>query len=171
VVLAPGLSASPLLARDSMSVRCVSDLTTNMRSSTTKIAGAHPLPHDEVPGDQLSGRVETDVPAEPSAQTRLGTRLQHGIQKPKVYTDGTIRYGLLASSGEPPNHHEALGDSIWKLAMDHEFEALLRNKIWHLIPHKRGSNIIDCMWVYEVKKAYGSIDRYKARLMTKGVKQ
>jgi hypothetical protein len=38
----------------------------------------------------------TDLaPAHPS------TRLQHGIRKPKVYTDGTVRYGLHASSGSP----------------------------------------------------------------------
>jgi hypothetical protein len=40
--------------------------------------------------------------------TRPVTRLQHGIQKPKTYTDGTVRYGLLAGLDEPTNLHEAL---------------------------------------------------------------
>jgi hypothetical protein len=38
------------------------------------------------------------------------TRAQHGISKPKSYTDGTIHYGLLTTAGEPTSVQEALGD-------------------------------------------------------------
>jgi hypothetical protein len=56
--------------------------------------------------------------------------------------------------------------------MDLEFSALLKNETWHLVPRKPEANIIDCKWVYKVKKkADGSIDRYKTRLVTKGFKQ
>jgi hypothetical protein len=30
-----------------------------------------------------------------------GTRLQHDISKPKIYTDGTVRYSLFSTIGEP----------------------------------------------------------------------
>ena len=49
-------------------------------------------------------------------------------------TYGMIRYGMLASSGEPLNLSEALNDSNWKKAMDIEFDALVANKTWHLVP-------------------------------------
>lgn len=53
-----------------------------------------------------------------------------------------------------------------------EYLALMKNKTWHLVPPKKGINIIDCKWVYKVKrKSYGSLDRYKARLVAKGFKQ
>jgi hypothetical protein len=39
---------------------------------------------------------------------RSSTRLQHGIRKPKVYSDGKVKYGLLVVSGEPQSHEEAL---------------------------------------------------------------
>jgi hypothetical protein len=56
--------------------------------------------------------------------------------------------------------------------MDSEYTTLLKNKTWQLVPRKPGANIIDCKWVYKVKKkADGSIDRYKARLVMKGFKQ
>jgi hypothetical protein len=63
-----------------------------------------------------------------------GTRLQHGICKPKVYTDGIVRNGFFSTSNEPQDHHEALSDQRWKSAMDSEFGALLKNQSWHLPP-------------------------------------
>ena len=56
--------------------------------------------------------------------------------------------------------------------MDEEYSALMKNNTWHLVPAQKGANIIDCKWVYKIKrKADGEIDRYKARLVAKGFKQ
>ena len=50
--------------------------------------------------------------------------------------------------------------------------ALQRNKTWHLVPPQQGKNLIDCKWVFRIKrKSDGTIDRYKARLVAKGFKQ
>jgi hypothetical protein len=80
------------------------------------------------------------------------TRLQAGIRKPKVYTDGTVRYGFYTSTGEPQSLDEALGDQNWRNAMDIEYDALMKNKTWHLVPPTKGRNIIDCKWVWKVKR-------------------
>jgi hypothetical protein len=56
--------------------------------------------------------------------------------------------------------------------MDHEFDALVKNKTWHLVPSQKGTNVIDCKWVYKIKrKVDGNLDCYKARLVAKGFKQ
>jgi histone deacetylase 1/2 len=56
--------------------------------------------------------------------------------------------------------------------MNSEYQALLRNKTWKLVPRPKGKNIIGCKLVYKnKKKADGTIDRYKARLVAKGFKQ
>ena len=56
--------------------------------------------------------------------------------------------------------------------MDEEYTALMRNKTWHLVPNRKGKNIIDCKWVYRIKKkADGSIDSYKACVVVNGFKQ
>ena len=79
-----------------------------------------------------------------SAPTRPHTRLQSGIHKPKVYTDGTIWYGLSAiAESEPHSLEDALQDSNWKQAMHDEYMALLHNKTWHLVPSSVGRNIIN----------------------------
>jgi hypothetical protein len=94
--------------------------------------------------------------------------------KPEVFTDDTVRYdhrGMVVTR-EPKNLLETLSDSNWKGAMDEDFVALIKNKTWHLVPAHHAYNVIDCKWIYKVKhKADGSIDRYKARLVSKGFKQ
>lgn len=53
--------------------------------------------------------------------------------------------------------------------MHFEIRALEDNQTWDLVDLPYGKIIIDCKWVYKVKKkAYGSIEIYKTRLMAKG---
>jgi len=102
---------------------------------------------------------------------RPTTRLQQGIRKPKSYTDGMVRWCMLATSSidEPSTLGEVLSDRNWVTTMDSEHQALLQNKTWHPLPPPEGKNIIGCKWVYKIKrKADGTIDRYKARLIAKG---
>jgi hypothetical protein len=119
-----------------------------------------------------TGSAVDTVDVVPSMQERPHTRLQSGVSKPKKFTDGTIRYAYFSSTGEPSSTAEALADVRWKAAMGKEYAALINNKTWHLVPSGRGQNIIDCKWVYKIKrKADGSVDRYKASLVAKGFKQ
>jgi hypothetical protein len=57
-------------------------------------------------------------------------------------------------------------------AMDVEYSALMKNRTWHLVPAHHAQNLVDCKWVFKVKhNSDGSIDQYKARLVTKVFKQ
>jgi hypothetical protein len=95
-----------------------------------------------------------------------------GIRKPKIYTNGTIRYGFLTTNREPENLEDALQDTNWKEEMNAEILVLERNKTWHLVPPRKGRNVIDCKWVYKIKrKQDGSLDRYKTCLVAKGFRQ
>ena len=75
-------------------------------------------------------------------------------------------------TAEPRHFQAALGIPHWRAAMEQEFQALLKNDTWQLVPPVSGVNIIDSKWVFKVKRhADGSIERYKARLVAKGFKQ
>jgi hypothetical protein len=66
----------------------------------------------------------------------------------------------------------SLSDPHWKAAMGEEYNALLCNKMWKLVPPHAGRNLIDCNWVYKTKKmAHVLVDRHKTRLVAKGSKQ
>ena len=74
--------------------------------------------------------------------TGIRTRLQQGIRQPKNFNDGIVRYStkdgtvqygflrlqvnLLLS--------EALDHPKWHQAMEEEYDALLKNQTWHLVP-------------------------------------
>jgi hypothetical protein len=79
---------------------------------------------------------------------------------------------MLSSTCEPHTLSEALSDKNWHQAMEEEYNALIQNKTWHLVPPSNNKNLIDCKWVYRIKKrSDGTIDRYEARLVAKGFKQ
>jgi hypothetical protein len=107
------------------------------------------------------------------------TRARNNITKPKQPMDGTVRYpiprALLAESSspiEPTCYSSAMKDPNWRKAMNVEFDALLQNQTWSLVPSSTATNVIGCKWVFRLKrKADGSIDRYKARLVAKGFHQ
>ena len=56
--------------------------------------------------------------------------------------------------------------------MHAEYQALMDNHTWSLVPKNEDMNIIGCRWIFKLKlKSDGSIDRYKARLVAKGYTQ
>jgi hypothetical protein len=56
--------------------------------------------------------------------------------------------------------------------MQTEFNALLQNHTWTLVPPQQATNLVGCKWVFKVKRhADGSIERHKAHLVAKGFHQ
>lgn len=56
--------------------------------------------------------------------------------------------------------------------MEDEYNALLKNRTWTLIPNNQNYKLIGKKWVYRVKyNPDGTINKYKARLVVKGFLQ
>jgi len=74
----------------------------------------------------------------------------------------------LSSIYIPSNIQEALTDPRWTKAKVDEMATLEENNTWDLVSLPRGKKIVGCKWVFTIKhKADGTIERYKARLVTK----
>ena len=57
-------------------------------------------------------------------------------------------------------------------AMKVEYEALMKNETWDLVPYPNEKNVIGNKWIYKVKfNSVGDIEKYKARLVAKGFAQ
>jgi hypothetical protein len=97
---------------------------------------------------------------------RPHTRSKSGVVRRKEHMDGTVAWlaACLADAQadptvEPRNYQAAMSIPHWRAAMADEFQALLRNNTWRLVPPQSGINIIDSKWVFKVKKyADGTIE-------------
>jgi hypothetical protein len=92
--------------------------TTTCHATSNSDGSSH---HDELNasgGDASAGSGSfADEHSVPHPTVEARKRLQKGIENPKIYTDDTIRYGLITSTGEPKNLDEALTDENWRHVM------------------------------------------------------
>ena len=74
-------------------------------------------------------------------------------------------------SDEPKNVNEALNSpakEFWIKAMQEEMESMKNNHVWDLVELSSDRKVIGNKWVLRIKRrADGSIERYKARLVAK----
>ncbi|RVW19477.1 Retrovirus-related Pol polyprotein from transposon RE1 [Vitis vinifera] len=98
------------------------------------------------------------------------TRSKHNIHKPIQKLNLTVQ--LQQPTLEPTTVTQALKDPKWRQAMSAEFDDLLRNGTWDLVPSHPTQNLVGCKWIFRTKYLpNGSINRYKARLVAKGFHQ
>lgn len=115
-------------------------------------------------------------PETPTLSTNLPshtmtTRAKNNIHKPLRKMN---LHAQLAKSDEiePTTVNQALKEPKWRQAMSDEFNALVTNGTWELVPLSPHYNLVGCKWIYRIKrKSDGSVDRYKARLVAKGFYQ
>jgi len=96
----------------------------------------------------------------------MQTRSKSGIVKLKQYPT------LLLTITEPASIKHALSSSIWRSAVQEEYNALMANNTWTLTSLPPGRKSIGCKWIFRVKEnADGTINKYKACLVAKGFHQ
>lgn len=95
------------------------------------------------------------------------TRAKTGIHKPKVLLLNSSHTAL----PEPHSVSKALTQPEWKTAMQLEYDAILHNNTWTLVPHTSDIQSITTKWLFRVKyNKDGTVERYKA-LVARGFQQ
>ena len=70
---------------------------------------------------------------------------------------------------EPYSFEEATQEPTWVDAMVEEYDSIVRNNVWEIVPRLVGKSVVGSRWIYKVKKATnGSVENYKARFLARG---
>lgn len=84
----------------------------------------------------------------------------------------TMSPSMTSSAPTPTSHTAASRSAPWRAAMSDEYNALLRNHTWTLVPRTNNMHVVGCHWLFKIKyHPDGSVERRKARLIAKGFHQ
>jgi hypothetical protein len=73
---------------------------------------------------------------------------------------------------EPSTFDEAAKHKVWKDAMIEEYESILKNDVWEVVPRPQGKSVVTSKWIYKIKHATdGSVEKFKARFVARGFSQ
>ncbi|KAH9714566.1 retrovirus-related pol polyprotein from transposon RE2 [Citrus sinensis] len=125
-------------------------------------------PHDQISPNTIpfiSSPEHTQHITTPVNSHSMITRSKAGIFKLKLYNVTLVHK-------EPESIKEAMENPKWFATMKDEYNALMDNKTWSLVPKSAGQKIVGNKWVFRVKQnSDGSLAKYKARLVAKGFQQ
>ena len=54
---------------------------------------------------------------------------------------------------EPSSSEEAVEDPAWVDAMVEEYDSIIRNSAWEIVPRPEGKSVVGLRWIYKVKQA------------------
>jgi len=76
------------------------------------------------------------------------------------------------ATNNPSTYAQTKEKPEWETAMIVDYDSLMKNKTWTLVPHPPGKNLVGCKWIYKTKfTTEGQIEKYKAWLVAKGFSQ
>ena len=136
--LEPG-PLSPTTTSKSPSETTKSPSTSNRPPPNTTPSSSSSAP---IPSPNPSPQPENQQPQEPQNQHPMRTRGKNNISKPIKKL--TLAASLKAKSKIPSSVAEALRDPNWRKAMSDEFNAVLRNGTYELVPSEPHYNIVGC---------------------------
>ena len=70
---------------------------------------------------------------------------------------------------KPTTYEEASRYQVWKDAMVEEYQSIMKNDVWEVVPRPGGKSVVTSKWLFKIKHgADGSVEKHKARFVAKG---
>eukprot|EP00253_Pinus_taeda_P023278 PITA_23278 len=104
----------------------------------------------------------------------------HGVEE-TTHATPTIRGRKRTTKAErldqdaekvPSSFEEAMEDPAWVDAMVEEYDSIVRNSAWEIVPRLEGKSMVGSRWIDKVKQvADESVEKYKERFVAQGFSQ
>jgi transposase InsO family protein len=92
-------------------------------------------------------------------------------KKPKPYS-GYVDLMCDLVNKEPSCFEEAAQNKEWMDAMTEEYQSIMKNDVWEVVPKPENKDVVSSKWIFKIKHATdGSIEKYKARFVVRGFSQ
>jgi hypothetical protein len=70
---------------------------------------------------------------------------------------------------EPQTFAQPVDHQVWREAMVEEYDSIVRNDVWDVVPRPVGKSVVTSRWLYKTKiVADGSIEKHKGRFVARG---
>nr|GEX63139.1 ribonuclease H-like domain-containing protein [Tanacetum cinerariifolium] len=116
----------------------------------------------------LDTTILNQPPTEPPRTYHMVTRSQSGIVKPI----DRLSLHTTSISSLPKSLFLALQNPHWNNAIHDEYNVLVKNGTWILVPRPVGINLVRSIWLFKHNiHADGTLSHYKARLVANGSSQ
>ena len=64
---------------------------------------------------------------------------------------------------KPSSYEEVAEKRVWKDAMGEEYQSIVKNDVWDVVPRPKEKSVVSSKWIYKTKHAVDdSIEKYKA---------
>ena len=73
---------------------------------------------------------------------------------------------------KPSSFQEAVHEPTWVAAMVEEYDSIVRNSAWEIVPRPVDKSLVGSRWIYKVNQvADGSVEKYKSIFVAWGYSQ
>ena len=73
---------------------------------------------------------------------------------------------------EPGSFEEVVKYQVWKDAMYEEYESIIKNDVWDVVPRQQDKEVVTLKWLYKIKHVFdGSSEKFEARFVARGFSQ
>jgi hypothetical protein len=127
----------------------------------------------ELDDEESSSSYESFEEEEPQPQQlRRSTHVKWKLERfGYSLLDSSCIFSLITNTDEPRTIQEAMNVSdanFWMKAIDEVMATLKKNNTWDLVPLHVGRKYVGCKWAFKNCGPNGSVEKYKAWLVTKG---
>jgi hypothetical protein len=92
-------------------------------------------------------------------------------KKPKPFSSYMALMCDLIKKG-PTCSEEDIQKKEWMDAMTEEYQSIIKNDVWEIVPRPKTKDVVSSKWIYKIKHVVdGSIEKHKAKFVARGFSQ